>query len=151
VHRGPMPKTTPSEPTVLSDVADHAPDIAEIRRVVADIETGFNTNDAELAVAHFAADATATTATGVRVTGRDALLDAHRTGLAGALADQFARYEVVEVTFPRPDVALAHKRAWATDEHGTDLDVGHAMVALYVLVREGGRWWIAARANTLVV
>jgi uncharacterized protein (TIGR02246 family) len=146
-----MPKTTTSQPPVLSDSADHAADIAEIRRVVADVETGFNTNDADLAVAHFAADATATTATGVRVTGRDALLEAHRVGLAGALADQFARYEVVDVTFPRPDVALAHKRAWAVDADGVDLDVGHAMVALYVLVRDGGRWWIAARANTLVV
>jgi uncharacterized protein (TIGR02246 family) len=146
-----MPTTETSEPPTLSDTADHTADIAEIRRVVADIETAFNTNDVDLAVAHFAADATATTATGVRVTGLEALRDAHRAGFAGFLADQFARYEVVEVTFPRPDVALAHKRAWATDEHGADLDVGHAMVALYVLVRDRGRWWIAARANTLVV
>jgi uncharacterized protein (TIGR02246 family) len=151
MHPGPMPTTTSSEPPTLSDTTDHTADVAEIRRIVGDVETAFNTNDVDLAVAHFAADATATTATGVHITGRDALLDAHRAGFAGALGDQFARYEVVEVTFPRPDVALAHKRAWAVDEHGVDLDVGHAMVALYVLVREGGRWWIAARANTLVV
>jgi hypothetical protein len=27
---------------------------------------------------------------------------------------------------------------------------GHSMIALYVFVREDGRWWIAARQNTLV-
>ncbi len=43
------------------------------------------------------------------------------------------------------------KLASATDPAGTPNGVGRAMVALYVLVREGGRWWIAARQNTLVL
>jgi hypothetical protein len=47
----------------------------------------------------------------VQVSGLDALLEANRTGLAGPLGEQYARY---------------------------------------VLVREDGRWWIAARQNTLV-
>jgi uncharacterized protein (TIGR02246 family) len=54
------------------------------------------------------------------------------------------------VKFLRPDVAVAHKRATATTQDGEPLDVGHAMIALYVLVREDGRWWVAARQNTLV-
>ena len=33
---------------------------------------------------------------------------------------------------------------------GTPIDLDHTMTALYVLVREQGRWWIAARQNTLV-
>ena len=52
--------------------------------------------------------------------------------------------------FLRPDVALAFKQAWATDADGTDLAADQAMVALYVLVCEQGRWWTAARANALV-
>jgi ketosteroid isomerase-like protein len=47
-------------------------------------------------------------------------------------------------------VAIAHERAYATAADGRPLDVGHAMVALYVFLKEGDRWWVAARPNTLV-
>jgi uncharacterized protein (TIGR02246 family) len=127
-----------------------ADDIAAIAGVIADVETGFNTKDAELSVAHFAPDATAVSVTGALVSGRDELLEAHRAGYAGPLRDQYAHYELGDVTFLRPDVAVVHKRATATTREGEPLDVGHAMIALYVLVREEGRWLVAARQNTLV-
>lgn len=71
-------------------------------------------------------------------------------GLSGFLRDQYVRYEVTDVEFLRVDVALAYKTARATDAAGKPLNVSHDMVALYVLVKESGRWWIAARQNTLV-
>ena len=49
------------------------------------------------------------------------------------------RYVVDEIRFVRPDVALVRKLAWATDADGNDLDVGHAMTALYVMVKSEGR------------
>ncbi|MPZ80775.1 MAG: SgcJ/EcaC family oxidoreductase [Actinophytocola sp.] len=123
-------------------------DEAAIRRIVADVQTAFNTNDADLLTKHFATDATVVTATGTRITGRDALLRANREGLAGILRDQHARYDVTDIRFLRPDVALAYKRATAiTEDEPIDLD--HSMVALYVLVKDDGRWRIAARQNTL--
>ena len=125
-------------------------DIRAIEQVIADIETGFNGNDPELSVAHFTDDATAVNVAGLLISGRDALLDANRAGLAGPLRDQYARYELGDVTFLRPDVAIAHKRAWAVTADGEPLDVGHAMIALYVFVRDDGRWRVAARQNTLV-
>ena len=64
--------------------------------------------------------------------------------------DERARYLVTDVTFLRSDVALAHKRAWAVDADGRDIDVGHAMVALYVFVRTPEGWRVAARKTTLV-
>jgi uncharacterized protein (TIGR02246 family) len=127
-----------------------AADVAAIERVIADIEAGFNGKDPELSVAHFAPDATAVSVTGAMIAGREALLEAHRAGYAGPLRDQYARYELADVTFPRPDVAIAHKRARATSPDGEPTDVGHAMIALYVLVREDGRWLVAARQNTVV-
>ncbi len=138
-------------PPVIEDASSggHDDDIAAIAKVIADIETGFNTNDPELSVAHFARNASAVSVLGVELRGRDALLEAHRTGLAGPLADQRARYEIDDIVFVRPDVALVHKHAWAIDAEGRDIDVGHAMVALYVMVKEDGRWWIATRQNTL--
>lgn len=145
-----MDITTPPPPTVEDRTQGHEDDIAAIALVVADIETGFNANDPDLSVAHFIQNASAVTATGVQLTGREALLDANRRGLAGPLRDEHAHYELSDVVFLRPDVAIAHKHAWATDADGQLVDLGHAMVALYVLVKEGGRWWVAARQNTLV-
>ncbi len=143
--------TTASPPPAIEDAATtHDRDRAEIARIVADVETAFNANDPELGVAHFAANASAVSARGQRVVGRDALLEAHRAGYSGPLRDQFARYELADVVFVRPDVALATKLARAVTPDGDPLGVGHAMVALYVLVREDGRWWIVARSNTLV-
>ena len=146
----PTTRTTDTAPTIEDTTADHAADRAAIEAIIADVETGFNTKDPELSVAHFARNATAVTVGGARSSGLDALLEAHRAAFAGPLRDQFARYDVLDVVFLRPDVALAHKAARAVQADGTPIDVGHAMVALYVLVKEHGRWWIVARQNTLV-
>lgn len=125
-------------------------DIDEIRQVVADVERGFNTNDAALMNRHVAADATLVSAMGVRLVGIDEVMAASEAGLAGPLKDQFARYDVKDVRFLRPDVALAYKEAYAVTAEGEAIDLDHTMCALYVLVKEDGRWLIAARQNTLV-
>ncbi|MFF5987847.1 SgcJ/EcaC family oxidoreductase [Prauserella flavalba] len=135
---------------IIEDRSEHEADLAEIRQIIADTETAYNTNDADLLTAHFARNATVVNALGVRLSGRDALLEANRAGLAGFLRDQYASYELFDVLFVRPDVALAHKGARATDATGELIDLDHAMVALYVLVKEDGRWWVIARQNTLV-
>ncbi|MGI5129108.1 SgcJ/EcaC family oxidoreductase [Pseudonocardia sp. CA-107938] len=134
----------------VEETADHAADEEAIRAIVADTEKAFNTGDAELLVAHMAANVYAVGVTGAEVAGREEALAAGRAAFAGPLKGQRARYDVVGITFVRPDVALARKHARALDEHGELIDVGHAMTALYVLAKEDGRWWIVARQNTLV-
>ncbi|SHG14935.1 SgcJ/EcaC family oxidoreductase [Streptoalloteichus hindustanus] len=146
-----MATTAPQPPVIEDGATDHEQDIAEIRRIVADVEKGFNTNDAELMNAHFAANATVVNAMGVQISGWDALLDSSRKGLSGFLSKEYAQYHLANVLFLRPDVAIAHKHAWATTPEGERIDAEHAMNALYVLVKEQGRWWVAARQNTLVV
>ncbi|GAA4674466.1 SgcJ/EcaC family oxidoreductase [Pseudonocardia yuanmonensis] len=136
-------------PTV-SDDADHSADLAALRQVIADVETGLNTNDAELMTRHFAADAVAVGVNGRATAGLDALREVHTQAVRGFLKDQYARYEIDDVTFVRPDVALVRKLARAVDAEGTPIDLDHTMSALYVLVREQGRWWIVARQNTLI-
>jgi len=137
-------------PTVHDETVDHAADLEAIEQIIRDTETAFNTNDADLLAAHMAADAVTVSVTGAELHGRDQILDAARSLLTGALRDQFARYDVDAVRFLRPDVALVHKRATATDASGTPIDLDHTMSALYVLTRQDGRWWIVARQNTLV-
>jgi uncharacterized protein (TIGR02246 family) len=134
----------------IEDQADHAGDVEAIQRIIADVQKGFNDNDADLLVEHFARNASAVTATGIQIDGRETLLEGSKALLAGPLRDERARYELADVVFVRPDVALAHKHAWALDETGEPKNVGHEMSALYVLVRENGRWWIVSRQNTLV-
>ena len=134
----------------IEDDTDHTGDVEAIRQIIADVQKGFNDNDADLLVEHFAENASAVTATGVQIDGRAALLAGSKALLAGALRDERARYELADVVFVRPDVAVAHKHAWAVDETGDPKDVGHEMNALYVLVRENRRWWVVSRQNTIM-
>ncbi len=97
--------------------------------MIADIETAFNTNDPDLAVRHFTADASGVGVTGALLSGWPALFEAHRQAYAGPLRDQRARYDVAGVVFLRPDDRV--------------IEGGGAMIALYVLVKQDGRWWIA--------
>ena len=137
-------------PIVNDTTTDHERDVEAIKRIIADVETGFNIKDPDLSVEHFTQNASVVNVAGVQVSGRDALLDANRMGLAGPLRDQYARYKVSDVVFLRPDVAIAHKHAWATTADGEPIDVAHSMIAVYVLVKEDERWWVAARQNTMV-
>lgn len=125
-------------------------DIDEIKQVIADVERGFNTNDAALMNKHLAEDAAVVSALGVRLVGLPEIMTASEQGLAGPLRDQYARYEVRDVRFVRPDVALVHKEAFAVTADGDPVDLDHAMNALYVLVKDDGRWLVKARQNTLV-
>ncbi|MGW1738041.1 SgcJ/EcaC family oxidoreductase [Nocardia sp. NPDC001965] len=142
--------STNEAPALGDPGTDHTADIAAIEQLIRDVETGYNTNDAELMVSGFAANATAGNAVGTVITGRDALLEAARRGLAGFLKDEYVAYQVTDIVFLRPDIAIAHKAARATTADGVLIDRDPAMVALYVLIAENGRWWVAARHNTPV-
>jgi uncharacterized protein (TIGR02246 family) len=144
------PTTADAPPTVRDDTIDHAADLEAIERIIRETETAFNTDDADLLVEHVAHDAVTVGVNGVALHGRDQILDAARSLFAGPLRGQYARYDIDEVRFLRPDVALVHKRAIATDAEGTPIDLDHTMSALYVLTQQDGRWWVVARQNTLI-
>ncbi|QIS04836.1 SgcJ/EcaC family oxidoreductase [Nocardia brasiliensis] len=136
---------------VLADTSvDHRDDMAAIEQLIASVQTAYNTNDADLMTEGFTANAAVVNAVGTLMTGRADLLAANQAGLAGFLKDEYVRYDVTDITFLRPDVAIAHKVARATTAEGELIDTDPAMIALYVLVKENGRWWTAARQNTLI-
>ncbi|NKY89262.1 SgcJ/EcaC family oxidoreductase [Nocardia veterana] len=143
--------TTDIDAPVVADTSvDHTGDREAIRALIANVETAFNANDADLLVKDVARNAVLGNAAGVLIRGRDATLEASRVGLAGFLKDEYVRYEVTDIAFLRPDVAIAHKAARAVTADGDPIDAEPAMVALYVLTKEQGRWWIVARHNTPV-
>jgi uncharacterized protein (TIGR02246 family) len=143
-----MTQTGPAAPSPSDTTVDHSADRAAITQIVRDVEAGLNANDPEPTTRHFAEDAVAVGVDGRRTAGRSALVEAHVAALGGFLRGQYARYDIVGITFVRPDVALLHKQARAADEAGNPLGEAPVMAALYVLVKERGRWWIAARQNT---
>lgn len=145
-----MEATEPEPPTILDRTVDHTSDASEIRAIVADIESGLNSNNADLMTVHFATNATVVGANGIPISGRHNLYEAHVRGLAGFLRNEHARYDVTDIVFIRPDIALAHKQARATDATGNAIDPEPTMIALYVLAKSQNRWWVIARQNTLI-
>jgi uncharacterized protein (TIGR02246 family) len=139
-----MTESTPRVTVPLSSRDD-----VEIRAIISDVERGFNDNDVELSVAHFAEDAVVVTAIGVVLEGAAAIRGATMLSLGGALADATAYYEPFALAYVGSDVAVAQKRAWSSKKSAESGEAAE-MTALYVLVRHGDRWWIARRENTLV-
>ncbi|MFB7722457.1 SgcJ/EcaC family oxidoreductase [Nocardia sp. NPDC056100] len=143
-----MSTAAATAPVIEDTTVDHTADIAAITQVIANAQRAFNTNDAELMAADYAANASAGNAVGMVMHGADTVRAASEAGLAGFLKDQFVRYDIADITFPRADVALVHKLARETTATGELVDQDPAMVALYVLIKENGRWWTIARHNT---
>ena len=63
-----------------------------------------------------------------------------------------SRYRTVYVSAPAPEVAIAQVRRDALDADGKPVPIDEpstfSEMALYVLVRRDGRWWLAAGQNT---
>ena len=122
---------------------DRDADRREIRAIVAEHERGFNEKDPERLAAHYRERSWAVSADGVEVEGRAAMR-------ARVPADQHARFEPGHVEFLGDDVAIMHAYVSATSAGGEPLDVGHAMIKLYVFARAaGGQWEVVARQDTL--
>ncbi|MDT7580041.1 MAG: hypothetical protein QOK35_1305 [Pseudonocardiales bacterium] len=142
--------TTPTAPPVLENRSrERAGDLAAIAELLAGVEEGVNARDADRCVARFAADTRSVTAAGRRAVGREAVRAAHESAFA-VLGAARARFVLLDVAFPRDDVAVATTGAWSADDPAAlDLD-RPATVVVYVLVREPDGWWVASRQFTRV-
>ncbi len=144
---------TPGRPTLGTDPA--TPEAAEaVASLVAELQAGIDVHDADVYNGHFAADVIWGSPYGAIVQGYDELHAIHTHLLGQGSAGPASRYEVVQVVAPTPDVALAHVRRVALDPTGRPLPPapvpgsGFSEMALYVLVRRGRDWWLAAGQNT---
>lgn len=121
---------------------------------VAELQLGLGDGDAETYNRRFASDVMWGSPYGATVDGYDTLHAVHRRMHRSSDRGQ-SRYEIVRVMAPTPDVALAQVRRVALDEHGDpipshDGERRFSEMALYVLVRRRGRWWLAAGQNTII-
>lgn len=122
--------------------------------VVAGLQAGWDSHDADVTDQHLCADVIWGSPFGATVRGYERLHAIHgrlkRQGTGGLSS----RFDVMNVLAVAPDVAIAQVRRNALGPDGQPLPPGGGLtgpfseMALYVLVRRGPTWWVAAGQNT---
>lgn len=125
--------------------------------LAAELQAGWDARDADVSNQHFAADIVWGSPFGATVHDYDELHAIHERLKKERRGGPASRYELVRVVAPAPGVAVAQIRRTALGADGepleptADLTGSFSEMALYVLVRRGGTWWLAAGQNTPVL
>jgi uncharacterized protein (TIGR02246 family) len=148
-------ETTTGRPTLGAGDADD--DASEaVAQLVADLQAGIDQGDAGRYNRHFAADVMWGSPFGATVQGYERLHAIHGRLMGERRGGPSSRYEIDTVLCPAPGVAVAQVRRVALAPDGTpltpasDLTGAFSEMALYVLIRRNGRWWLSAGQNTPV-
>jgi uncharacterized protein (TIGR02246 family) len=144
----------PNRPALGAEGVEAQEAFEAVTRLVEELQTGWDERDADVSNRHFAADVIWGSPFGATVHGYEELHAIHvrlkqegRGGLA-------SRFEIVKVLVPAPGMAVAQVRRLALDSDGQpiepsdDVTGSFSEMALYVLVRRGGVWWLVAGQNT---
>jgi uncharacterized protein (TIGR02246 family) len=144
-----------SQQPTLSNDPDRLQDARKaVDDFVAELQAGIDSGDASTYNAHFADDVMWGSPYGATVVGYDSLHPIHRQMFERGVAatGPSSRYEAVHVMAPARDVAVAQVRRVALDADGQPVPIDDSTVfsemAMYVLVRRDGQWWLAAGQNT---
>jgi uncharacterized protein (TIGR02246 family) len=149
-------RTQSGRPALGLGGADARDAAAAAAGLVAELQAGWDARDADLSNRHFAADVMWGSPFGATVHGYGELHAIHVRLKQKGRGGPASRYELVKVLAPAPGVAVAQVRRVALDPGGRpippsgDLTGAFSEMALYVLVRRGGTWWLAAGQNTPV-
>jgi uncharacterized protein (TIGR02246 family) len=109
-----------------------------------------NDGDADAVGALFTKDALFVNIAGMRMPGRDGIIDGHRWALAGPLKGSTVTIEDLAVIPVRDDLAILHATSVRTPRAGAPaggLPPGRT-VLVFTLIRADGGWLAAAAANT---
>jgi uncharacterized protein (TIGR02246 family) len=151
-----MSNSTPdhtNRPTLTRLEAQPEADLV-IAAFVSELQQGWDQRDAAISNRHFAANVAWGSPYGATVHGYDQLHAIHtrlkRQGTGGAAS----RYEIVRAFAVSNDVIVAHVARYALDPQGHPIEPSSettgafSEMALYVLVRRDGTWWLAVGQNT---
>jgi PPOX class F420-dependent enzyme/OxyR family protein/uncharacterized protein (TIGR02246 family) len=145
-----------TRPTLARSGAGHEDAMSAVASLVEELQAGWDQRDADIADRHLAADVLWGSPFGATVAGYDNLHGIHLRLKQEGRGGPASRYEVVHVLALAPDVAVAQVRRIATDDEGVPVETSAELtgafseMALYVLARRGGTWWLAAGQNTPV-
>jgi uncharacterized protein (TIGR02246 family) len=150
------PGPEPTRPILAVDDAATQEASEAVAHLVEELQSGWDENDADLTNRHFADDILWGNPFGATVEGYEQLHAIHVGLKQQGMGGPSSRYEVVQVQAPAPDVAVAQVRRVALDPEGHPLEPTAEVsgpfseMALYVLVKRSGTWWLAAGQNTIV-
>jgi uncharacterized protein (TIGR02246 family) len=115
-----------------------------------ELQQGWDQRDAAISNRHFAADVAWGSPYGATVHGYDQLHAIHTQLKQQSTGGAASRYEFVRAFAVSDDVIVAHVARYALDPEGRPIEPTGAFseMALYVLVRRDGTWWLAAGQNT---
>jgi uncharacterized protein (TIGR02246 family) len=124
--------------------------VATARALAAAFSGALNDGDADALGALFTKDALFVNIAGMRMAGRDAIIDGHRWALAGPLKGSMVTVEDLAVIPARDDLAILHATSVRTPRPDTPaggLPAGRT-VLVFTLVRSDDGWLAAAATNT---
>jgi uncharacterized protein (TIGR02246 family) len=141
--------------TTHVDVGVANPDArAAIDAFTAGLQSGHDRHDAEILNGQFARDVMWGSPYGALIEGYDQLHPIHVGFQQRGSDSPTVRYQVRHVLALGDDVIVAHIARVALDDDGeplpptADPDQPFSEMAMYVLVRRDGQWWLAAGQNT---
>jgi uncharacterized protein (TIGR02246 family) len=125
-------------------------DETAIRKLIRQLQDGWNAHDPKAAAAPFAPDADFVVVTGLHLKGRDEI----EKGFAFRLAQPDYKgskntITVKGIRFLRPDVAVVHTTFDIEYSEGGGVKKDHA-IETAVMTKERGRWSIVAFQNTVI-
>jgi uncharacterized protein (TIGR02246 family) len=125
-------------------------EINMIKQIITEMETAHNHHDANELDRHFTSDASWVNVMGQRLSGWKEINEVHKAVYKGPLKNSYARYDVVNISFIRPDVAVTHIRQYSTTPDKKIIEGGQGSLAVYVMIKENSTWKVAAGQNTLI-
>lgn len=129
---------------------DRARDVAAIRKIVEQVQQGWNAHDSKAFAAPFAENADYVVVNGMHIRSRKTIDEGHARIFATIYKDSKNAAAVKSIRFLRPDVALAHVEWNLEYRLGGETQKNRAMNSL-ALTKDDGQWSIAAFHNTPIL
>jgi uncharacterized protein (TIGR02246 family) len=152
----PSAGSDPSRPTLACDPADSREAHDAVEQLIEELQQGWDEHDADITDRRLADDVLWGSPFGATVRGYESLHEIHLRLKKQGVGGPSSRFELVQMVVPSPDVAVAHVRRVALGPEGdtlapaADLSGPFSEMALYVLAKRNGTWWLAGGQNTPV-
>ncbi|MGF7235491.1 MAG: nuclear transport factor 2 family protein [Frankia sp.] len=120
-----------------------------VRELIERLQAGLDRGDADEYDSMFAADLLWGSPYGAVLAGFEPLNAIHHRLMENPTVSP-SRYEVVQTLAPARDVVITQVRRRSGPDGPDSGPTGFSEMAMYVLIRRDGRWWLAGGQNTVI-